>query len=452
MSTGTLTEQELDLTRNLPQRWKHDRIYNLAFLRTSNVDKKSEENERPVLLCNYTDVYNNDRITTEIDFMQATASETEIERFSLELGDVVITKDSESPTDIGVPSLIAERIDNLVCGYHLTILRPFESIINSNYLFYALSSRLSAYQFYLAANGVTRFGLTYQGTKNIRIAFPPLAEQERIADFLNYKIAQIDALIAKKKELIEKLREQRIAVITQAVTLGVDSKPSIHDSGIDWLGHVPKAFEVKRAKFVVSKIGSGKTPTGGATVYVESGVMLLRSQNIQDEGLHLEDVVYMSEEADELQSSSRVAPGDVLLNITGASIGRASVVPRIIPPTNVNQHVCILRPNFSEVLPEYLHLLLCSKIAKEQIFSLENGTSREGLNFQQVGDLIFPFPDIPTQTRILEYCDLLCRRLGALTTCTQTAINRLTEYRTALITAATSGKIDVRNTPLEDSH
>src|SRR5947209_6160771 len=199
MRSSMILTDQTNLFRRLPVGWEHDRVYNVAALRTSNVNKKSEEGENPVQLCNYTDVYKNNRITAAINFMQATATAAEIEKFSLLAGDVLITKDSESPEDIGVPSLIAEKINDLICGYHLTIFRPYDSVTNGRYLFYALASRVSAYQFYLAANGVTRFGLTYQGTKNLRIALPSLPQQEKIADFLDNKTERIDALISKKK-------------------------------------------------------------------------------------------------------------------------------------------------------------------------------------------------------------------------------------------------------------
>lgn len=183
--------------------------------------------------------------------MKATATEAQIERFSLKIGDVVITKDSETSEDIGVPAYVAETKPNLVCGYHLTIIRPNSKLIVGTYLFYAVKSRLSAYQFYLAANGVTRFGQTSQGTKNLRIVFPTLSEQKQIAAFLDWKTGQIDALIAKKKQLIAKLKEQRIAVITQAVTKGLNPEAPLRDSGIPWLGEVPEHWDVRRLRFIL---------------------------------------------------------------------------------------------------------------------------------------------------------------------------------------------------------
>ena len=282
MEAKTARETENSLFDPLPNRWQTDRLHNIAELRTSNVDKKSEEGEEEVWLCNYVDVYYHNKITSEIDFMQATASEAEIKRFSLQDGDVVITKDSESPDDIGVPAVMTETIAKLVCGYHLTILRPFNTTVNGRYLFYALESQISAYQFYLAANGVTRFGLTYQGTKSIKIAFPDLDEQQKIADFLDWKTGQIDALLTKKKQLIEKLQEKRIALITQAVTKGLNSEAPMRDSGIPWLGEVPEHWEVIPLGYLI-EISGGMTPSTANSEYWDGAIPWVTPKDMKRE-------------------------------------------------------------------------------------------------------------------------------------------------------------------------
>lgn len=450
MSSHRYKDDAISFFSALPSRWRESRLHDIVELRTSNVDKKSEEGQNPVRLCNYVDVYKNDKVTLRLDFMEATATEAQIERFALQVGDVVITKDSEEPDDIGVPALIAETALDLVCGYHLTILRPNDEEIAGGYLFYSLASRLSAYQFYLAANGVTRFGLTYQGTKNLRIAFPPLPEQRQIAAFLDWKTGQIDALLARKRELLERLSEKRLAVITRAVTRGINPAAPLRDSGIPWLGHVPKHWEVKRLKFSVSKVGSGVTPKGGAESYEAEGVPLLRSQNVHFDGLRLDDVVFISKETHEEMSNSHVAPGDVLLNITGASIGRCSYAPEGFPDANVNQHVCIIRPN-AELLTEFLHLVLWSKLGQSQIDLEQSGSGREGLNFVAIKNFMLPFPDTEEQQDIVNSTKGALAKLNELVINIETAVVRLTEYRTALITAATTGKIDVRGVKIPDS-
>ena len=151
-------------------------------------------------------------------------------------------------------------------------------------------------------------------------------------------------------------------------------------------------------KYLVSKIGSGKTPKGGAEVYTAFGVMLLRSQNVHFDGLRLEDVVHIDDSMDEDMSSTRVYPSDVLLNITGASIGRCTVVPEVFGAANVNQHVCIIRPRAERLLPAFLNLVLQTPTIQNEIRFGENGSSREVLNFEQVGAFEIPLPPMAEQT------------------------------------------------------
>jgi type I restriction enzyme S subunit len=276
------------------------------------------------------------------------------------------------------------------------------------------------------------------------ITYPPLEEQQTIARFLDFKTAQIDALIAKKKALLDKLAEKRTALISYAVTKGLDPSVPMKDSGVEWLGEIPAHWESKKLKFSVSYIGSGKTPKGGSEVYVQEGIMILRSQNVHDDGLRLDDVAFITDEADAAQPTSRVLAGDVLLNITGASIGRTSIVPTPFPQANVNQHVCILRPIRDQLIPEFLHLLLCSRQAKDQVSSLGNGTSREGLNFTQVGGLVFAFPPAAEQVEVVSNLEVKVRALNNQSMKVKSVIERLVEYRSALITNAVTGKIDVR--------
>jgi len=169
----------------------------------SNVDKKTKPGERPVRLCNYTDVYNNQYIRPNIDFMNATATDHEIEKCSLFKSDVVITKDSEKNDDIGVPAYISDDIDNLVCGYHLVILRPNPDRIDGAYLFYALSTYESQHQFHARANGITRFGLRKADIGTVEIPTPPLPEQRAIANILGTFDDKIELLKKQNKTLEE---------------------------------------------------------------------------------------------------------------------------------------------------------------------------------------------------------------------------------------------------------
>ena len=164
--------------------WRRVVLGDVIDLQLSSVDKKSKASEQAVQLCNYMDVYTNNFIYADMDFMTATATEREIARCSLAAGDVVITKDSEKHDDIGVPALVREDVPDLICGYHLAILRPRLSEIGGAYLFYALSTDEAQRQFHSYANGITRFGLRKADIGLVEIPLPPLPEQRAIGHVL----------------------------------------------------------------------------------------------------------------------------------------------------------------------------------------------------------------------------------------------------------------------------
>jgi len=180
------------------------RLKNIAIIAVSNVDKKSTAGDWPVHLCNYVDVYNNERITSDLPFMEATATPEQVRQFHLRAGDVLVTKDSETPDDIAVPAYVAEEMPQVVCGYHLAIVRP-RAGTHGRYLFWALSSNRARQQFSAMANGITRFGLRREALADVRVPLPERPVQRAIADYLDAETARIDALIEKKRRMVELL-------------------------------------------------------------------------------------------------------------------------------------------------------------------------------------------------------------------------------------------------------
>jgi type I restriction enzyme, S subunit len=202
----------------IPEGWEVKRLKYLSNSRVSNVDKKSED-DTAVRLCNYIDVYKNEFITEDLDFMKATATAGQIKAFKLKPGDVIITKDSETPDDIGVPAFVKlQNTEKLVCGYHLAIITPNPDILNGYYLFRLLQSKYYRSYFEVHSNGVTRFGLDTYSIFNADILIPPLEEQKEIEIFLENATSKIDLSIGLIEEQIVILREYRQALITNAVT------------------------------------------------------------------------------------------------------------------------------------------------------------------------------------------------------------------------------------------
>ncbi len=361
-------------------------------------------------------------------------------------GDLLIEKSGGG--DIWpVGRVVSYQLDNsAVCSNFIANLGLRDTAENRfmTYLFHAAYAVALNTRSIKQTTGIQNIDLS--SYLNEVFSLPPLPEQRAIATFLDRETARIDALIAKKQRLIELLQEKRTALISQAVTKGLDADTPIKDSGIEWLGEIPAHWDVQRVKHLSSKIGSGKTPRGGSEVYQNSGVIFIRSQNVHFNGLRVDDIVHINEKIDREMANTRVIPGDVLLNITGASLGRVAVVPDRFPPANVNQHVCIIRPNGS-VHSHFLHAAFASIPVQHQIFSTESGAAREGLPFTKIANIVLGMPpSVEEQRAIAAFLDREASKLDTLVAKIQTAIEKFQEYRTALISAAVTGKIDVRKT------
>lgn len=160
-----------------------------------------------------------------------------------------------------------------------------------------------------------------------------------------------------------------------------------------------------RIKDYTTKVGSGVTPRGGAETYLDEGIPLFRSQNVTNDGFLMDDIAFISEEVDESMKGTRVKPGDVLLNITGASIGRCYYTSEDFERGNVNQHVCIIRPKKNKVKPDYLHYCIISDKGQQQIDLTQTGANREGLAVEDIKGFMFDIPSLSVQQRIVDYLD-----------------------------------------------
>ena len=219
--------------------------------------------------------------------------------------------------------------------------------------------------------------------------------------------------------------------------------PKYKASGVEWLGDVPEGWEVWKVRHLASRISSGKTPQGGGENYVDHGIVFLRSQNIYDEGLRLDDVVFITESVDEAMASSRVNPNDILLNITGASIGRSCVVPSSLTAANVNQHVCVIRLKCDSKVP-FTGWVFRSAVIRNQVDQAQNGAAREGLNFWQIGSMSIAIPPLAEQTAIAEFLDRETGKIDELVAEQRRLMELLKEKRQAVISHAVTKGLDPR--------
>lgn len=229
-----------------------------------------------------------------------------------------------------------------------------------------------------------------------RFQIPALSrsEQTAIAEIL----ATVDQAIAQTEALIAKQRRIKAGLLHDLLTRGIDEAgnlrhPSTHRFKESPVGPVPVEWEVGSVDEITSFVGSGITPTGGSQVYGHEGIVFIRSQNVYNDGLVLDDIAYIDETINQRMHRTQVFSNDVLLNITGASIGRCCFVPDGFPAANVNQHVCIIRQNDVTIADAiFLSAYIASPFGQRQIKMLNAGGNREGLNYQEVRNILVPCP------------------------------------------------------------
>jgi len=203
---------------DIPEKWEIKKLKYISTTRVSNVDKKSED-EINIKLCNYIDVYKNEIIQDNIEFMRATATIAQVDKFNLRNNDVLITKDSETSDDIGIPAyVLLSSTKDIVCGYHLAQITTNESLLLGKYLFRLFQSMNYKNYFDISSNGVTRFGLKTYAIINIPILLPKIVDQQQIVGFLDSETEKIGRAIEKIQQQIEFIKEYRMALITNAVT------------------------------------------------------------------------------------------------------------------------------------------------------------------------------------------------------------------------------------------
>ena len=438
----------LDWLENLPDRWKAKPLRSLASYAVSNVNKSVLRDEIPVRLCNYTDVYHNEFIDLSLDFMRATASEYEIEKFGLSVGDIVITKDSETWDDIGVPALVRETDDDLVCGYHLAILRPDGKIIDGAFLFRCLQAKSVRLQLELSAKGVTRFGLPKSEIGAMTLPVPPLSRQRAIADYLDRETARLDMLVAAKERLLELLAEKRRALITSAVTGGVEYAAALAEGnrrrsqrgGSGYRAPVGGGDPASRRDIVehdwrdvrfryLADVRKGAIPVSGIEADLDSeSLPYLTMEYLRGDGGELNLV--------SVDSSLLVAPDEsILLLWDGANAGEFFRAKRGI----VSSTSALVMPK--GVDRSFLYWV-CKNL-EDRIRSQTIGMGVPHVNGDFLANMVILLPSPLRQRAIADYLDRETARIDELAARTRDTIALLRERRAALVAAAVTGQIDM---------
>lgn len=434
----TYKESGTEWLAEVPEHWDVQRLKRICHVFPSNVDKKSVEGEVAILLCNYTDVYYNDRIVADMDFMPATATEDQIAKFTLRAGDTIITKDSETADDIAVAAYVPNDLPGVVCGYHLSIVRPGERISGA-FVKRLFDSEYARSCFAVRANGLTRVGLSQYDLDNVEMPIPPPIEQAAITTFLDRETAKIDALIAEQQRLIELLQEKRQAVISHAVTKGLNPHVAMKDSGIDWLGEVPEHWGVTRLSRYAT-VCNGSTPIRDNQDYwLDGDIAWLSSGEVNQQQVTAASEFITAKALEEC--SLTVLPiGTVLVGMVGQGRTRGlSALLRI--EATINQNLAGIVPD-CRLKPEYLHFVF--QAMYEYLREYGRGGNQAALNCDILSAAVIPLPPCEEQNAICTHLASACAQQESLLVKTQEAITLFQERRAALISAAVTGQIDVR--------
>jgi type I restriction enzyme S subunit len=387
----------------------------LAEVRVSNVDKKSVEGEKSVRLCNYTDVYYNDSIRTDAEYLEATATRAQVERFRLRVGDTVITKDSETADDIAVAAYVTECADDLVCGYHLALLRPRTERIEPRFLAWAIRSDYCKEQFSVAATGVTRFGLKYESILRVSVPTPDLGEQRRVADFLDEQSSRIDEAVRLRREQVKALEERFRALVA---------------SHVDAAG-----FDRVPLRRVLDRIQTGSTPVADP---VEDEVP-------ESVGWYTPDSFGAFGTLGEPRRQYRpdthlvIFPGDSVLFVgIGWASGRVAYLAR---PGAGNQQLTALTPRSDKMIGRFLMW---------QMFHLGESLRRNApytvipvLSNDYLKSALVRLPSVQIQSNVVQVLDGAAVDLMETQSQMLAQIDLLQERKRSLITAAVTGEFDV---------
>jgi type I restriction enzyme S subunit len=407
------------------------KLKHVARIRPSNVDKKTVDGERSVRLCNYTDVYYNDVIRGNLEFMSASATPDQVREFQLRAGDVLITKDSETADDIAIPAFIAEDLPGVLCGYHLSLIRPQRDRIDPKFLFWCMSSRMVRSQAENYAAGITRVGIRSDLVGSLLVPHVPLEAERAIADYLDAETPRLDALIAKKRRMITLLHD-RVQAAIDGLTV-----PRALGGTADAGG---PAWPMVNLRYCASFFTDGDWIE--APFITTSGIRLVQTGNIGAGEFRDVGDRYISRETFRQLNCTLIHPGDVLISRLGDRVGGACLAPDIEGGMVASVDVAIMRPN-SLLHPRFLVRFLSSSRHLQEAALLSRGTTISRIARSQLGSMQVPLPPMEEQVRIDRVIELEEGRYRRLEGALRHQLLLLQEHRQALITAAVTGEIDI---------
>lgn len=428
--------------------WKTLTLAEVSDIKISNVDKKSIAGERTVLLCNYMDVYSNEYITRDLDFMEATASAVESEKFKVVNGDVLITKDSETPYDIGIPSAVVDHIEGLVCGYHLALIKPAPSIIDSVFLSKQLARAETARYFSRYAAGSTRYGLSNKAITNVAVKLPSLKNQKRIACILQ----TIDRAIEKTEALNDKYQQIKAGLMHDLFTRGIgpdgqlrpprEQAPELYkETPIGW---IPKEWELVELGNVADLVVGYAFKSEW---FRDEGIKLLRGENVGYGRADWSDTRCLSPTKAARYQEYLLNDHDVVIGMdrTFTKSGvKITVLENSDCPSLLVQRVGKFVP--LDCKKCFLRWLVVSPVYIQRLINQQKGMDIPHLSKSEILEPIVPIPSNNEQQAIASLLDSIERLLDSW----QLNYEKLQKQKSGLMHDLLTGKVPVQVEPEDE--
>ena len=311
---------------------------------------------------------------------------------------------------------------------------------DSQFLFYLFKN--GEHFFKSKVNGTTIPHMNQKYIDEYLCIHPPLPEQQKIAEFLDRKCAKIDELMALQEKMIEELKAYKQAVITEAVTKGLNPNAPMKDSGIAWIGEIPEHWEVCRVKNLCNLISKGATPSTIDGEAYKGSVRFIKCENIVDNKLIDNSQYYISSEINNVMKRSQLVENDVLFVIAGATIGKTAIVKKEFIPSNTNQAVSFIRLiDYNKA--KLLWYILQSKVIQTPLWINAVQSAQPNLSMEDLGNFTIIVPNTTEQQQIADYLDRKCAEIDELVAVKQQKIETLKEYKKSLIYEYVTGKKEV---------
>jgi type I restriction enzyme, S subunit len=419
--------------KEIPEHWELKRIKNVATYNDEALDERTD----PDFEIDYVDI-SSVTLTNGIEKTESMPFEKSPSRARRKVkdGDIIV---STVRTYLKAIAPIIEPPENMIVSTGFAVIRPKENL-HSGFAGYLLQSNGFVGEVVANSVGVSYPAINASDLVRIPAVEPPLDEQQAIACFLDFKTAQIDALIAKKKSLLDKLAEKRTALISHAVTKGLDSSVPMKDSGVPWLGKIPAHWDAKRLKFVVSTFGGG-TPNTGKPEYWNGDIPWVSPKDMKSDFIEATED-YLTE-VGVAESATKIVPVDSVLIVVRSGILRHTIpVARNTVEVSLNQDMKALVA-YERLRPGFIHWFISG--LQEGLLPIwsKQGCTVESIEMDYMSNTVIPLPPVKEQDAILEKIVEITSRLDAQTEKVTAVISSLIEYRSSLITHAVTGKIDV---------